>query len=63
MLTGSKRRKLKFANKVISIVLSNNELYRVKDKARWNEDKQDWKIPLFYFQGKDRDVSFPTIKC
>ena len=30
---------LKFANKVIDIVFSKNELYKIKDKARWNEDR------------------------
>ena len=40
---------LKFANRVIEIVLNPNEMYKIRDKARWNEDKKDWKIPLFYF--------------
>lgn len=54
---------LKFANKVNAILLNENEMYKVKEKAQWDENKQDWKIPLFYLNQKDNTIAFPTINA
>jgi len=52
---------LKFANKLIKVMFSDNELYKVKEKTKWDEGANDWKVPKFYFQGKE--VQFPTINA
>ena len=52
-----------FANKVISIMLSENEVYKLKERAQWDENKLEWKIPLFYFNSKDASIQFPTINA
>lgn len=47
---------VKFANKVMSIMLSENEMYKLKQKAAWDDNKLDWKLPLFYFNTAQKDL-------
>lgn len=54
---------LKFANKVIQIMLSENEQYKIREKAQWDDNKLDWKIPLFIFNPRDKDIVFPNINA
>ena len=54
---------LKFANKVIKIMLSENEMYKIRQKAQWDDNKSDWKIPLFYFNSAEKNIAFPNINA
>ncbi len=54
---------MKFSNKVVSMVLNENELYKVRDRARWDEERNDWKIPWFYVNHKEEEIAFPTINA
>jgi len=54
---------MKFSDKLIQIMLSENELYKLRQKASWNEDKKKWSVPLFIFNAKQGDVAFPTINA
>lgn len=56
-------RELKFASKVIAIMLSKNEIYKIKDRSNWDDNRNDWKIPTFYFDLKDKNIAFPTINA
>jgi hypothetical protein len=44
-------------------MLSDHEMYKIKDKAQWDDNKLDWKIPLFYLNPKDSSIAFPTINA
>ena len=37
-------------------MLSENEMYKIREKAQWDENKYEWKIPLFYLNAKDHDI-------
>lgn len=54
---------MKFSTKVMGILLTDNELYKLNEKAKWDEEKLDWQIPYFSFNHKSREVSFPTINA
>ena len=54
---------MKFSDKLIEIMLSKGELYKLRQKANWNDDTQQWQIPLFIFNAKQGDVAFPTINA
>jgi len=45
----------------MSILLSENELYKLHQRASWDEEKKDWFIPNFTFNPKSKDIAFPTI--
>lgn len=56
-------RDVKFANRVMAILLSENEMYKIKQRAQWDENRQDWKIPLFTFNAAQKDIQFPNINA
>lgn len=56
-------REVKFANKIMSILLSENEMYKIRQRAQWEENREDWKIPLFTFNPLQKDIQFPTINA
>lgn len=44
-------------------MLSENELYKLHQKCKWDDDKNDWTIPMFTFNLKNKDISFPSINA
>lgn len=59
----SQEKAVKFSNKVMGIMLSENELYKLHQRSKWDEEKNDWNVPQFQFNLKSKDVSFPTINA
>ena len=47
----------------MGILLSENELYKLHQKSKWDEEKGDWNVPMFTFNPKAKDISFPTINA
>jgi hypothetical protein len=47
----------------MSILLSENELYKLHQRSKWDDEKGDWTIPHFTFNPKTKDVAFPTINA
>lgn len=47
----------------MGILLSENELYKLHQRSKWDDEKGDWSIPLFTFNPKVKDISFPTINA
>ena len=54
---------VKFSNKVMGILLSEHELYKLHQKSKWEDERGDWTIPMFTFNPKAKDISFPTINA
>jgi hypothetical protein len=54
---------VKFSNRVMGIMLSENELYKLHQRSKWDDERGDWNIPLFTFNPKAKDISFPTINA
>lgn len=54
---------LKFAQGVNKIAMSNLELEKILQKSHWDENKSEWRVPLFYLNPNkgEKDVQFPTI--
>ncbi len=54
---------LKFANAVMKIAMTNSEVEKIREKSKFDENKQEWRVPLFYLNpNKDqKEVQFPTI--
>jgi len=59
----SQSKAVKFSNKVMSILLSENELYKLHQRSKWDDEKNDWYIPNFTFNPKSKDLAFPTINA
>ena len=47
----------------MGILLSENELYKLHQRSKWDDEKGDWAIPHFTFNAKTKDVAFPTINA
>ena len=47
----------------MGILLSENELYKLHQRSKWDDEKGDWTIPLFTFNPKAKDIQFPTINA
>ena len=47
----------------MSILLSENELYKLHQRSKWDDEKGDWSIPHFTFNAKVKDLAFPTINA
>lgn len=59
----SQEKAVKFSNKVMNILFTENELYKLHNKSKWDEERGDWAIPLFTFNPKNKDISFPSINA
>ena len=59
----SQEKAVKFSNKVMQILLSENELYKLHQRSRWDDERGDWTIPLFTFNPKTKDLNFPSINA
>jgi len=59
----SQEKAVKFSNKVMSILLSENELYKLHQRSKWDDEKGDWTIPMFTFNLRNKDISFPSINA
>lgn len=59
----SQEKIVKFSNKVISILLTDHELYKLNEKAKWDDERLEWNIPLFTLNTKTREIAFPTINA
>ena len=47
----------------MGILLSENELYKLHQRSKWDDEKGDQSIPHFTFNPKTKDVAFPTINA
>lgn len=59
----TQEKSVKFSAKILKILLSDNELYKLHQKSKWDDEKGDWHIPLFTFNAKNKDIAFPTINA
>lgn len=59
----SQEKAVKFSNKVMSILLTENELFKLHQKSKWDDERNEWHIPLFTFNPKSKEVAFPTINA
>lgn len=59
----SQEKAVKFSNKVMGILLTDNELYKLHQRSKWDDEKGDWQIPLFTFNPKMKDLNFPQINA
>ena len=44
-------------------MFDQSHLFKLHQKAKWDDEKQDWQIPLFTFNPKGKDISFPSINA
>jgi hypothetical protein len=59
----SQEKTVKFSNKIMGILLSDNEIQKIHQRANFDDEKSDWIIPLFTFNHRTKDVAFPTINA
>ncbi len=54
---------LKFANNVMKIALTGNEIEKIKEKSRWDDNKAEWRVPMFVLNNASgqKELQFPTI--
>lgn len=42
-------------------MLKESDIYKIKQKSAWDENRKEWTVPAFILTDKKQDVSFPTI--
>ena len=47
----------------MQILLSENELYKLHQRSRWDDERGDWTIPLSTFNPKTKDRNCPSINA
>ena len=52
---------LKFSNALISTLLKDSDLIKLKQRSVWDECRKEWSIPSFILTDKKADISFPNI--
>lgn len=52
---------IKFNEKVVQIMLTENDQYKLRERSTWDEDTRDWTVPLFLLHKMQDEVAFPTI--
>lgn len=52
----SQEKAVKFSNKAMGILLNENELYKLHQRSKWDDERGDWYIPLFTFNPKQKDI-------
>lgn len=50
-----------FTDQIIAMLLSKNELYRIREKTVFDENNMKWVVPYFYLRGKE--VVLPKINA
>lgn len=51
---------LDFLNAIVSMMLKEGEMYRLKEKIEYDFEGGKWKVPPFII--KNKEVNFPKIK-
>lgn len=54
---------LKFSNSLLSNMLKESDIFKIKQRSVWDESKKEWSIPSFLLTEKKSDISFPTINA
>ncbi len=52
---------LKFANALLTNVFKEADIFKIKQRSSFDENKKEWTIPVFLLADKKSDISFPTI--
>jgi hypothetical protein len=45
---------------MLKMILSENEIKRIVEKCKWNEDNEEWRIQPFSF--KEKKLQLPGIR-
>ena len=54
---------MKFSNAVVSIMLKESDLFKIRQKSVFDEGKKEWTIPNFILNDKKTDITLPTINA
>ncbi len=52
-------REIKKFKSILCSIMHEDQIEAIESKAEWNEDRRDWKIPLFTL--KDKMVVLPKL--
>ena len=52
---------IKFNERVVQIMLNDNDQYKLRERSTWDEDSREWTVPLFILHKMQDEVAFPTI--
>lgn len=52
-------KEINFLNQVVSYLLTEEQLFKIKEKTNWSEENQKWKLPPF--QIKKKEIAFPKL--
>jgi len=52
---------LQFSNVLVSNMLKESDIFKIKQRSSWDESRKEWSVPSFILTDKKTDVSFPTI--
>jgi len=43
--------------------MTDNEMYKLNEKSKWDDEKMEWQIPLFTFNARSKEIAFPSINA
>lgn len=52
---------IKFGNALISQMLKESDVIKIRQRSAWDENKKEWSVPHFFVNDKKADAAFPTI--
>lgn len=52
-------KELDFLNQVTSFLMTDEQMYKVKEKTEWDEERRKWRLPPFII--KQKEVQLPKL--
>lgn len=51
-IIGNNEADLKFSNALLSTMLKDSDIYKIKQKSAWDEGRKEWTVPAFLLSDK-----------
>lgn len=52
-------KELDFFNQMIAFLMTEDQLYKIKEKTEWDEEKRKWRLPPFII--KQKEIQLPKL--
>lgn len=54
---------MKFSSAIVSMMLKDSDLFKIRQKSVFDEGKKEWTVPNFILTDKKTDITLPTINA
>jgi hypothetical protein len=52
-------KELDFLNQMIGNLMTDEQIYKIKEKTEWDEEKRKWRLPAFVI--KSKEIQLPKL--